>query len=120
MMLRRVLIAFGCIAAGGVVAQLVYRVAIIPRLAGWHEIPLAWYPPLVLPVALGFIAAGLVIRGIREVLITASVVALIALLPGGHDSAPALSVIGSFTITAVVLGAIAWLASRLRHQAAPV
>ena len=119
-MIRRVLLAFGCVVAGGVVGQLVYHGFIIPRLSGWHEIPLVWYAPLLLPVAFGLIAAGLVIRNAREVLGTACLVALIALLPGGYGSAPALNVVGSFTVTAIILGAIAWLASRLRHRAAPV
>ena len=120
MNIRRVLLAFGCILAGGALENLIYRDAIVPRLASWHAMPAVWYPALAVPLIVGFLAAGTVLRSWSEALLTALPVALLALLPGGHDSDPALNVALSFVITAVVLTVIVTVGQWIRHRRAPV
>jgi len=119
-MVRRILAAFGCIVAGGVLSQGVYRLAIMPRLAGWFAIPLRWYPALLGPVIVGLVAAGLVVRSTRETVGTAFLVALLALLPGGHDTDTGLNLVLGVVLTALALSVISWLAKVVRHRDAPV
>ena len=119
-MVRRVLVAFGCIVAGGLLSQAVYRLAIMPRLGGWFAIPLRWYPPLIGPLIVGLVAAGLVVRSTRETVATAGLVGLLALLPGGHDTDAGLNLVLGFVLTVLVLSLISWLAKLVRHRGAPV
>ena len=120
MNIRRVLLAFGCILAGGIIENLIYREAIVPRLAGWHAIPAVWYPALVVPLIVGFLAAGLVLRSWLEAMLTALPVAFLSLLPGGHDADPGLNIVLSFVITAGVLTLIVVIGQWIRHRRAPV
>lgn len=119
-MARRILAAFTSIVAGGILGHLVYRLAVVPRLADWLAIPLRWYPALLGPLVVGFVAAGLVIRSMREVIVTACLVGLVALLPGGHDADPGLNFILAIVLTAIVLSMILWLANLVRHRNPPV
>ena len=120
MNIRRVLLAFSCILAGGIVELLIYRGAIVPRLAGWQAIPAVWYPALAVPLIVGFLVAGLVLRSWSEAVLTAFPVALLALLPGGHDTDPGLNVGLSFVLTAGVLTLIVTIGQWIRHRRAPV
>ena len=119
-MTRRILVAFGCIVLGGALSQVVYRFAIVPRLASWFAIPLRWYPAVIGPLIVGVVAAGLVVRSTRETAATACLVALLAFLPGGHDTDVGLNLVLGFVLTVFALSVISWLAKLIRHRDAPV
>src|SRR5689334_15584400 len=117
-MTRRTLYAFGCIVIGMAISNAIYRAEVVPRLPSWHAIPLSWYPAILVPLALGYLGAGLVVRSFAQIAAVATFTACLSFLPGGHDTDVALSCMLGFTVTMVVLGLVFALAEQFRRRVA--
>lgn len=118
-MTRRPLYAFGCIVIGMAISNAIYRADVVPRLPSWHAIPLSWYPAILIPLAVGYLGAGLMVRSLTQIAAVALLTACLSFLPGGHDTDVALDFVLGFMLTMLVLGLVFAVAEQFRRRVAP-
>ena len=106
-----------------------YQHILVPRLPAWHSVPWYWWLFVRGSELLSLVAAGLLVRSVRELLVCSATAAILAAVysawaassgqPGHLKSLEApiqlwiVSPVAAMGLCVVAIGSVRWLAARL-------